>query len=175
MFRIRSAGTAWWLALALAASGCGQISQSKTAYHDPNPLPPDTLTVPTAEIGKHGGRFIIGQTSAPKTYNGIMANESSSSDVTLRLFAALPDYNNATQQDFPGLAKSWDVSPDGLTYTWHMRRGAKFSDGHPITSEDVLFMFKVCYDEKLHPSVHQDFIECLEEKRREDEYEAREM
>ena len=107
MFRIRSAGTAGWLALAFLAAGCGQVSQGKTAYHDPNPLPPDTLTVPTAEVGTYGGRFIIGQTSAPKTYNAIMANESSSTDLTLRMFPALPDYNNATQQDVPGLAKSW--------------------------------------------------------------------
>src|SRR6266850_8297119 len=93
MFRIRSAGTLVALALALAGGGCGQVSQSKTAYHDPNPLPPDTLTFETAEIGKYGGRFVLGQTSAPKTFNALMANESSSSDVTQRLFAALADYN----------------------------------------------------------------------------------
>jgi len=105
MFRIRSAG--WLVALALAplAAGCGQISQGKTAFHDSNPLPPDTLTERTAEIGTYGGRFIIGQTSSPKTFNALMANESSSNDVTQRLFAGMADYDNATQQDIPGIAK----------------------------------------------------------------------
>src|SRR5436190_2561452 len=152
MFRIRSAG--WLIALALAplAAGCGQISQGQTAFHDSNPLPPDTLTERTTEIGTYGGRFIIGQTSSPKTFNALMANESSSGDVTQRMFAGMTDYDNATQQDIPGIAKSWEVSPDGLTWTWHLRRGAKFSDGHPITSEDVLFTYQLAYDEKLHPS-----------------------
>ena len=49
------------------------------------------------------------------------------------------------------------VSPDGLTHTWHLRRGAAFSDGHPITSEDVVFSFKVAYDATLHPSI-QDLL-----------------
>ncbi len=159
MFRIGRPRRMWGLplALAVAAGGCGQTGQTKTAYHDPNPLPPDTMTVAAAEIGTYGGRFVIGATSAPKTFNAIMANETSSTDVTQLLFMGLADYDNATQKDIPALAKSWDVSPDGLTWTWHLRRGARFSDGHPITSEDVLFCFKVVYDDKLHPSL-QDLL-----------------
>jgi peptide/nickel transport system substrate-binding protein len=141
-----------------AAAGCGgQKGEAGSTYKDPHPLPADTMTFVTAEIGNHGGRFVLGQTSSPKTFNAIMANETSSTDVTQLLFSGLADFNNATQQDTPLLAKSWDVSPDGLTWTWHLRRGAAFSDGHPITADDVLFSFKVAYDDKLHPSI-QDLI-----------------
>src|SRR4051812_9846699 len=38
----------------------------------------------------------------------------------------------------PNLAKSWEISPDGLTYTFHLEKAA-FSDGKPVTSEDVKF------------------------------------
>ena len=144
--------------LGLMAAGCGgQRGEAASTYKDPNPLPPDTMTFETKEIGTYGGRFILGQTSSPKTFNAMMANETSSTDITQLLFTTLGDFNNGTQQDMPGLAKSWEVTPDGLTWTWHMRRGAAFSDGHPITSEDVLFSLKVAYDPTLHPSV-QDLL-----------------
>ena len=42
----------------------------------------------------------------------------------------------------PGLAKSWEIAPDGLTYTFHLE-AANFSDGKPITSDDVKFTLLV--------------------------------
>jgi oligopeptide transport system substrate-binding protein len=42
----------------------------------------------------------------------------------------------------PGMAASWEVSEDGLTYTFHMRDDARWSDGHPVTSEDFFYSFE---------------------------------
>ena len=156
--RSRAAAAMSLLALAVAGlAGCGKKGSAAASYHDALPLPQDTLTVPMAAIGTYGGRFVLGETSAPKTFNGMMANETSSTDVTNRLFIGLSDFDNQTQRDTPGLAKSWELAPDGLTWTFHLRHGAGFSDGHPITSEDVLFSFAVAYDSILHPSV-QDLL-----------------
>jgi len=41
----------------------------------------------------------------------------------------------------PGLADSWDISEDGLTYTFHLKQGIKFSDGTPVTGEDWVWSF----------------------------------
>lgn len=41
----------------------------------------------------------------------------------------------------PGLAKTWDVSDDGLTWTFHLRKGAKFHSGNEVTAEDVVYSF----------------------------------
>ncbi len=41
----------------------------------------------------------------------------------------------------PGLAKSWDISEDGLTYTFHLAEGVKFHDGTPFSADDVKFSF----------------------------------
>ncbi len=63
----------------------------------------------------------------------------------------------STQQIEPGLAKSWEVAADGVTWTFHLRKGAKFSDGHAMTAQDVLFSFQVALDPTVHPSV-QDLL-----------------
>jgi len=146
---------------AVAAAGCGgSAGMAGSSYVDPHPLPVDTMTVPVPEIGRYGGRFVMGQTSAPRTFNAIMANETSTTDVTDgRLFTSVADFDNATQQDVPLLAKSWEASADGLTWTFHLRRDARFSDGHLMTAEDVLFSVEVIYDPVLHPSM-QDLLKA---------------
>ncbi|MCL4217621.1 MAG: ABC transporter substrate-binding protein [Candidatus Hydrogenedentes bacterium] len=45
----------------------------------------------------------------------------------------------------PGLAKSWDVKDAGRTYVFHLRKGLRWSDGAPFTSEDILFTFDFVY------------------------------
>jgi len=133
--------------------GCGGGGGGGTAFVDRIPLPPDTMTTPMAELGRYGGRFVVGATAGPKTLNPIMENETNSNDVISQMFVSLTDIDYLTQADIPMLAKSWEFSNGGRTVTYHLRRGARFSDGHPLTSEDVKFSFDVVMDPDLHPSM----------------------
>src|SRR5688572_32503141 len=137
--------------------GCRRRAAEVSEYKDPHPLPEEPLVIDAPSIGRHGGRFVLGSIQNPRTFNAPMANEQSSGDITERIFATLTEYDNAAQKPIPWLAKSWEMAPDGLTWTYHLRKGAKFSDGHPITSEDVLFSFQIVYDKVLHPSA-QDLL-----------------
>jgi peptide/nickel transport system substrate-binding protein len=56
------------------------------------------------------------------------------------------------------LAESWEVSPDGLVITFHLRKGVKWHDGHPFTAEDVLFTYKVTIDPKTPTAYSGDFL-----------------
>jgi len=68
-------------------------------------------------------------------------------NVTNVIFARLIDWDSHGES-VPGLAESWSVSPDGKTYTIKLRSGLKFSDGSPLTAEDVAFTLTVLYDPK---------------------------
>jgi peptide/nickel transport system substrate-binding protein len=138
----------------VAVTGCRRRAAEVAEYTDPHPLPEDPWVVDAPSLGKHGGRFVFAVTGNPRTFNGMMANETSTTDITSHnLFTFLVHYDNARQKQIPMIAKSWEVSADGLVWTFHLRRGAKFSDGHPLTSADVLFSAQLALDETLHPAV----------------------
>ena len=138
--------------------GGGGSGRGATASVRPQvPLPAEPYVQQLASVGAYGGRFVLGQITAPRTFNPFVANEASSNDVIGRMFTGLASFDNGTQKDEPGLAKSWSVAEDKVTWTFNLRRGAQFSDGKPITSADVLFSFRIAYDDKVHPSV-QDLL-----------------
>ena len=134
------------------------MANETVAYKDEIPPPAEPFIRQVPSVGRYGGRFVLGETNNPRTFNAMMASETSSTDITDRLFGFLVGFNLATQEYEPGLAKSWEVGADGVTWTFHLRKGAAFSDGHPITAEDVLFSFEVVYDRTLHPS-YQDQLQ----------------
>jgi len=57
--------------------------------------------------------------------------------------------NNYTLKLQPGLAVSWEVSPDQLTYTFHLRHGVKWHDGQPFTAADVKYTYDRVQDPKV--------------------------
>ena len=57
----------------------------------------------------------------------------------LALFEGLTTLNSQTMAVQPGVARSWDISEDGLTYTFHMDPRARWSNGDSVTAEDFIF------------------------------------
>jgi ABC-type transport system substrate-binding protein len=58
---------------------------------------------------------------------------------------------SAEGEVYPDLAESWDISDDGLEYTFHLREGAKFHNGDEITAEDAAFSIQAYYAEEGLP------------------------
>lgn len=56
---------------------------------------------------------------------------------------------DAVGNERPGLAERYEVSADGLTYIFHLRDGLKWSDGTPLTSDDVLYTYRRSVDPRL--------------------------
>ena len=92
--------------------------------------------------GVPGGKLVVtvfGE--GPKSFNPVVAAETSSTDVLNLMHSGLVDVNPKTADVMPELAKSWQISPDGTSITFQLRRGLTWSDGEPFTAEDVLFTY----------------------------------
>jgi peptide/nickel transport system substrate-binding protein len=107
------------------------------------------LTV-AGQIGTCGGTLASSQRSEPRTLNPLVAMDGASIEIIRLLTADLIHINRYTQKPEAALASSWAVSDDGRTFTVHLRRGLRFSDGHPFDADDVLFTFRAYLDERIH-------------------------
>ena len=123
---------------------------AKGAPRSPQASPKEELLSLPGEIGRPGGRLVVSLRAEPKTLNPLTAVDAPSREVIGAMQADLVHINRATQLTEPALAKSWKISPDGLQYPLLLRQGLRFSDGHPLDADDVLFTFRVSLDENVH-------------------------
>jgi peptide/nickel transport system substrate-binding protein len=132
-------------------SGCGKksenVSSGNSAANYPLPEPP---LLADCNPGIPGGRLIVSTFGEPKTFNPITANENSSQEIYRFLFASLLGFDPIKQEIEPGLAESWTNAPDGKTWTFKLRKNLRWSDGQPLTADDVVFtMNDVIYNPKI--------------------------
>ncbi|GAB4066683.1 ABC transporter substrate-binding protein [Ancylobacter sonchi] len=86
--------------------------------------------------GKDGGTMVVALPGDPPVINSAITTDISSSNISGQVYSTLVRLD-ANGKVLPSLAKSWDISPDGLTYTFHLYDGIKWHDGAPFSAEDV--------------------------------------
>ena len=90
---------------------------------------------------RRGGELVLAITSDPKSFNPVLAKETSTSEITAHLFEGLTMIDPFDLRAKPNLAERWEASADGLTWTFYLRDGLRWSDGEPFTADDVVFTF----------------------------------
>ncbi|WP_036477466.1 ABC transporter substrate-binding protein [Myxosarcina sp. GI1] len=96
--------------------------------------------------------------SDPKTFNPILATDATSSSVGDMMFDGLVSQNPITSKIEPALAESWEMSEDNLQIVFTLRKGLQWSDGEPITADDVVFSYDGLYLNEEIPSSSRDVI-----------------
>src|SRR5215468_2320598 len=119
-----------------AALGPAVLRSRAEAQETPSPIRPDPAAKP-------GGTLRYGVLSAPAHF------DVHQSGTVSNMAAQGPMYDNLIRRDprdgqtiIPDLAHKWDISRDGRTYTFHLRKGVKFHDGADFTAEDVKATFQ---------------------------------
>lgn len=147
-----------------AAMGCGGPKTSGTAAAPAQTAAGDTAAGDTAagDTGAEGTaaegseRYLVWNVkSEPKSWDPTTNSESVSDAICKQLFEGL---TVSTSGDVvPGVAETWEVSEDGKTYTFHLRKDAKWSDGTPVTARDFQYSWRrIC-----EPAVASEALQAI--------------
>lgn len=117
-------------------------------------------TEPAGSAGEpeYGDALIDGNIGEPSILIPMLAGDSASHSVAGLVFNGLVKYD--TDLSVKGdLAESWDISPDGLIITFHLRKGVKWADGVEFTADDVMFGYQTIINEKTPTPYKEDYLQ----------------
>ena len=95
--------------------------------------------------------------ATPTTFDPALVQDGTTIDLLQNMYDGLVEW---TPQNTlaPALADKWNISKDGLTYTFHIRSGVKFQDGSPVTANDVEYSLKRSLSPKTLSPVAMDYM-----------------
>jgi peptide/nickel transport system substrate-binding protein len=105
------------------------------------------------ETRTRGGQLVASIRAVPRSFNRLVAREQTAELLSLLTQGRLVRINRSTFELEPWLAEKWDASPDGRTFTLHLRPGVTWSDGQPFTAADVLFTLQAVFAPKTESVV----------------------
>jgi len=98
----------------------------------------------TEPVPGDGGTYREAVFGEIKYINPILASSDAEDSVSKLLFSGLVKFEN--EKIVPDLAESWNISPDGLLYSFQLRENLTFSDGEPLDAEDVVYTIEKIKD-----------------------------
>jgi len=101
-------------------------------------------------------QLVLSTLTDPKTFN--YANNQTFPSIFLFAYEGLTRENGQTAAVEPALAESWEISPDQQRVTFTLRAGLRWSDGHPLTADDVVFTYR---DIIFNPAIPTDARDAL--------------
>ncbi|WP_457639866.1 ABC transporter substrate-binding protein [Persephonella sp.] len=110
------------------------------------------------QTGVEGGTLKRALAGDAKTFNPVMAQETTSTAVIGVLFNGLTKTNLKTLMPEPDLAERWERDETGTVWRFYLRKDAKWFDGKPVTADDVVFTYNQIYYNPDIPSSAKDML-----------------
>ncbi len=99
----------------------------------------------------------IGNLSEPTDLDPHLTNSQQNFNIVMAFFEGLLQYDATTSEPVPAVAERWEVSPDNLTWTFHLRPSARWSNGDPVTANDFVYAFRRI----LRPALGAEYANML--------------
>lgn len=112
---------------------------------------------PQKNHSRYGGTLVWGTVNPPTIINPVLTSHSVSAAVLRLVFDSLIRIDSKGSIE-PGLAYAWDISSDGLKYTFHLHKGVRFHDGVELTARDVIFTYQAIADKRNNSYRHTDTL-----------------
>ena len=109
------------------------------------------------EAGNRTQTLLVGNLSEPNDLDPQIADSQQTFNLIMALMEGLAQYDARTCEPVPAVAERWDVSPDKLTWTFHLRKNAVWSNGDPVTANDFVWS----YQRMLTPSLGAEYAGML--------------
>ncbi|MBC7368294.1 MAG: peptide ABC transporter substrate-binding protein [Undibacterium sp.] len=94
------------------------------------------------EAGIRTHTLLVGSQNEPVTLDPQLIDAYTDMRIAVALYEGLTAFDEKTGAAVPGVAERWEVSPDGLSYTFHLRPAARWSNGEPVTARDFAYSFQ---------------------------------
>ncbi len=101
--------------------------------------------------------FVYSNMAEPKTLDPGVMTGNPEHTLAMQIYEGLTILHPETLQPLPGAAEWWEISPDGLTYTFHLHPDMKWSNGDPFTAED----FRWSWERALSPALASQYADIL--------------
>jgi peptide/nickel transport system substrate-binding protein len=109
-----------------------------------------------SDVPAYGDAIVEGSIGDVSGFLTAVTTDASSHEAAGYVFNGLVRYDKNLQLE-GDLAESWEVSPDGKRITFHLRKGVKWHDGAPLTSDDVMFTYRRMIDPRTPTAYGEDF------------------
>ncbi|MBT8490103.1 MAG: peptide-binding protein [Deltaproteobacteria bacterium] len=116
----------------------------------------DKKTVDTSAPA-YGDILVEGSIGDASNLIPILSSDATSHSISAQVFNGLVKYDKNLNV-VGDLAESWEISDDGLVFTFHLKKGVTWHDGRPFTADDVLYTYQVTVDPKTPTAYAGDFL-----------------
>ncbi|MBI2906525.1 MAG: hypothetical protein HYX92_02585 [Chloroflexi bacterium] len=113
----------------------------------PTPTPPSATPKPAGQEPRYGGTLYISNAADPANFDIVQENIFQTVALVVPCYSGIVQHDPLDQTRVIGdLAKRWDVSPDGMSYTFYLQENVKWQDGVAFTAEDVRYTLDLIRD-----------------------------